>query len=180
MGSPGCTSPSASTMAITPALRTRDEIALVVPIEHSAHEARREAVELLAGIAEAGDLDHRRLAEPEPGPGGQREEIQAPGRHVLPHVTGADVEPTRAQFVVQFGADEVHLPEVRRLGGAGHPGTVLDGPPGVPVAGHALARDQPDARHRRLAETVPRRPADRRDVRLRSRDGHGAGDYVTS
>ncbi|MFN8536830.1 MAG: hypothetical protein U0232_05070 [Thermomicrobiales bacterium] len=74
-----------------------------------------------AGVAEAGDLDHRRVAQMEFCAGRQAEQIDAARGDVLAHLAGGQVEPARAQLVVQLGVDEVDLAQVRLVGVARHP-----------------------------------------------------------
>ena len=102
-------------------------------------------------------------AEPETRPGRKREEVDAPRGHVLPHLSGCDIEPGRAELAVELGMDEVHLPEVRLRGVAAHAGPVLDRLARVCVAFDAEACDQRDHISERLGHRVRVAPGDGHD-----------------
>ena len=84
------------------------------------------------------------VAQPQPGAGGQREQVHAAGGDVLAHLAGRDVEAAGRQLVVQLGVDQVHLAQVGLRRVAPHARAVLHGRAGVGVAFHAEALEQAD------------------------------------
>ena len=110
IGSPGRTSPAVSDDAHDAGLA--DQVALGVAVEHGGHQPRLDAVELVARVAQAGDLDDRLVAEAQARPGRQ------PSRSTPRVVTFSPIWPARhveaagPQLVVQLGVDEVDLAQV--------------------------------------------------------------------
>lgn len=141
--------------------RLTNQIAFVVAVENGGHQACLEAVELDARIPKPRELHNRLLAKPESGARRQREQVGAACRDVLAHDAGGYMEALRAQLVVEFSVDEVHLAEVRLTRVASHPRAMLDGPAAVSVALYAQPSKQPDAIRVGLAERVLGRATDR-------------------
>jgi hypothetical protein len=142
-----------------------DQVAVVVVVEDGAPQPLVDAVELAARVAQAGDLDHRVGAEAEAGAGGQAQQVDAAGGHVLAHPAGLEREAGGAELVVELGVDEVDLAPVG-LGRVGpDPGAVLDGHAAVGVALHPEAGQQPHDRPVRLRHRVPGAAAHRRHHR---------------
>jgi hypothetical protein len=77
-----------------------DEIAFGAAVEDGLHEAGLDALELIAGIAEAGDLDDGFVADVEAGTGGECEQIDVAGGDVFADLAGGDVVAVGAEFVV--------------------------------------------------------------------------------
>jgi hypothetical protein len=67
-----------------------------------------------SSCAQAGQLDHSRLAEVEPRPGREAEEVDTAGGHVLAELSGRDREALRGELLVQLRVHNVDLAEVRR------------------------------------------------------------------
>lgn len=130
------------------------EVAVAVAAEDGLHEAGLYAVELVTGVAEAGDLDDGAGAQPEPDAGREGEQIEAASGDVLAHEAGGDGEAGGAQFVEKFGVDDVDLAEVWLGGVSGDAGAVLDGLTQVGVAFDAEACEQADGGPRRLRHGV--------------------------
>src|SRR3954452_23615180 len=86
-----------------------DEIPLRVPPQDRRHQAGLKVVQLDARIAQAGHLDHRRLAQVQPRTGRQPEQIEAAGGDVLPHRPGRDVEAGRPHFGLVLHVDDAYL-----------------------------------------------------------------------
>jgi hypothetical protein len=144
-----------------------DELAALVPSEDGSEQSRLKAIQLRTGIPEPRDLDDDLGTEAEPGTDRQSEQIDPAGGHILAEVTRAHGEPCRAQFIVQFGVDEVHLAEVGLSRVPRHARTMSDSSPLVGVALHAQTSDEVDSRLRRLAEGVSGAPGHRDDNRHR-------------
>ena len=64
------------------------QVALGVTVEHGGHEPGLQLLELYARVAQPGHLHHSRVAETESGAGGEAQEVDAAGGHVLAHVAG--------------------------------------------------------------------------------------------
>lgn len=140
-----------------------DQTTLCVPIEYGVHQAWSEEVQLLAGVAQAGNLDHG-LADREPGARRQGQQIEAAGGDVLAHVARPDLEPLCDQRLVQFGVKQMDLAQVglRRI--ASHPRPMLDGHAGMTVALHAKPGQQGDRGLFRLGKAVVTAAADRNNM----------------
>ena len=103
-----------------------DQLPSVIAVQGGRHQARLDAIELGAGIAQSGDLDDCRVAQMQPRAGRELQQMDAASRDVLAHQAGRQLETGWLQLVVQLGMDQVHLPQVRLAGVARHPGAVLD------------------------------------------------------
>ena len=88
MASPANTSPLCSTMLITPALST-SRPRRVAP-QRRRHQAGAELIELQAGVAQAGELDHRGRAQMQARAGRQSEERNIVRGDVLADVAGCE------------------------------------------------------------------------------------------
>ena len=124
IGSPGRTSPPVRTMLMTPALRmrlprsSRPSVAAISP--------GCDPIQLSARIAQARHLDHRRVAQAQPGAGRQPQQVDAAGGDVLAHLPGHHREPGGPELLVQLGVDQVHLAQVGLVRVAGDARAVLD------------------------------------------------------
>lgn len=115
-------------------------------------QAGLEVLDLLAGIAQAGDFHHGIRAEPEPRAGRQAEQVHAPRQDIFAEVARADDVSLRRQFVQQLRMDQVHLSEVRNLAEAPDVEEVLVGGAGMGIALDAEILDEPDGRRSAFAE----------------------------
>src|SRR5215472_19190044 len=132
-----------------------DEVAPFFAAERRGHQPRLYPVQLAARVAQPGHLDDRRAAEMEPGAGRQSEQINAAHRDILAHLPGRDAEAGFAQFVMQFGMNEVDLAQIRLARIAFDARAVLHARAGMRVAFDAEPREQPDTLFVRLAHCVP-------------------------
>ena len=80
--------------------------------KHTFSKPNQAGIELVARVAQPGDLDDGAAAEPQARTDGQAQQVEAAGGDVLAHLAWGDVEPRRAQLVVELGVDEVDLAEV--------------------------------------------------------------------
>src|SRR5690348_7851298 len=80
-----------------------DQVAIRIARQGRRHQPGLQLVELAARVAQAGHLNDRILAQMEPRPGRQPEQIDSLGRDVLAHLPGGDRKPGTAQFVEQLG-----------------------------------------------------------------------------
>lgn len=131
------------------------EAALLVALEDCGHESPLVLVELTARVAQAGDLDDRVRPEPQAGSGGQREQVDTAGEHVLTEGPRAHGETGCGEFVQQLGVHQVHLAQVGCGGIALDPGEVLHGRTRVRVTLDAEAGDQRDPFAGLLGEAMP-------------------------
>lgn len=149
-----------------------DQIPRVIATEHGRHQAGLNAVQLLAGITQTGDLHDRFRADPEAGRRRQPEEIDSPDGDILPHLPGNDIEPSRPKLIMQLGVDQVNLAQIRLTRVARHPGAVLNGLSSVRVPLDPVPRDQHDRLEVLLAHRVGSaaadcdNPSDRRQFHL--------------
>src|ERR1017187_4378966 len=142
--------------------RLADDDSSSVPAQHGLQQARLEVVYLIAGVAQAGDLDHGLRTQAQPSAGRQREQGDAAGGDVLAHVARRYGEPGGTQLVVQLSVDQMDLAQVGLAGVARYPRSVLHCAALMRVAFHSEALDQPDHRARLLAEGMRRVAADGR------------------
>ena len=144
----------------------------VVAVSKQLHQPVLELVDLDAGIAQACQLDGRLRANPQHGPGGKGEQVDACGGDVLSELTGSNVVALLSEWCEQFLMDQVYLPEVRlRRVSSPCQIAVLDQLAGVRVAFYSHARNECDRCKVRLTERVSWAGADRHDE-LRSWPGH--------
>src|SRR6266508_2291155 len=105
----------------------------VVAVDQGGHQPVLDAVELSARVAQPGHFDHCGVAQVQPGPGGQAEQVDPAGGDVLTHLTCGNGEALGGEVGVQLGVDQVHLAEVGLARVARHPAAVLDPGAGVRV-----------------------------------------------
>jgi hypothetical protein len=117
----------------------------LVPADDLLQQAVLEVVDLQAGIAQAGDLHDRLVAEVQKSPGRQGEQVDAPGGDVLAEFARPDGEALVADFGEELLVNEVHLTQVRLGGVLRDPEAVLDGHAGVYVSLDSEAGQQGDA-----------------------------------
>lgn len=140
-----------------------DQAALGVAIEDGVHQAWLKVVQLLAGVSQAGNLDHS-LADREPGARRQGQQIEAAGGDVLAHVARPDPEPLCDKGLVQFGVNQMDLAQVRLRRIASHARPMLDGHARMTVVLHATPRQQGDRRLFRLGKAMVTAAADRNNM----------------
>src|SRR5574337_9975 len=148
--------------------RLTDQPTGFVPVQYRRHQPLSEGVELGARVAQSGHLNDCLPAESKLGADRQGEQVDAAGRDVLAHLTGRYIEPGSPQFVVQFGVDQVDLPQVRLGRVDRHSRAVLDRSPKVRVTFHAEAREQTNGGQWRLTERVRGTTTDRHHFAHRS------------
>lgn len=146
-----------------------DQATLGVPIEHGVHQAWLKEVKLLAGVSQAGNLDHD-LADREPGARRQRQQIEAAGGDVLADIAGRNSEALAGQFVEQLGVDQMDLAQVRLRRIASYARTMPDGHARMTVALHAKPGQQGDRGLSPLGKAVMTATADRNNMTW-GRDG---------
>jgi hypothetical protein len=134
--------------------RFPNQCALRVARERCLHEARLDGVELNAGVAQPCHLNDRTRPQTQTRSRGQAQKIHALRRDVLPHIAGPDSETERPQLVVQFGVDEMHLTQVRRVRRFGNARSMLHGPPGMRVARSVWREERCTARTLPLSKTL--------------------------
>lgn len=140
-----------------------DQAALGVAIEYGVHQAWLKVVQLLAGVSQAGNLDHG-LANREPGARRQGQQIEAAGGDVLAHVARPDLDPLGEERLMQLGVDQMDLTQVRLVGVARDPRPVLHSLARMTVALHAKPRQQGDRRLFRLGKAMVTAAADRNNM----------------
>ena len=119
-------------------------------------------VQLGARIAQTRHRDNR-AAQIQPRSDRQTEQIDTVGRDVLAHLPGRDGETGRAQFLVEFGVDQVNLAQVGLGRIARHPRAVLDRNALMRVAVDAEPGHELDAVLVGFDQRVRRASADGRD-----------------
>ncbi len=150
-----------------------DEPALRVTRQCRRHQAPLHPVQLSAGVAQAGHLDHGRFTQVQSGTGRQPEEIDATRGDVLAHLPCRHDETRGTQLVVQLSVEQVHLPQVGLARIPRHARAMLDRMPHVRVALDTQPGQKPNAFPIRLAHRVCRAAAHRsHDPALRSATLH--------
>lgn len=140
-----------------------DQAPVLVAVKDSLQQPGLEVVQLITGVAQPGHLDDRVGTEMQPGAARQTEQVEAAGGDVLAHLSGCDVEAALSQLVVEFGMNEVNLPQVRRSRVGPNSGAMLHGHPGMRIVVHPDTGDELDAVLILLAELVHSTTADRDD-----------------
>ena len=134
-------------------------------LEDRGHEAGFEAIELEAGVAQAGHFDDSFGAEPKARPCGEGEEVEAAGGDVLAHFAVRHAETAHAELLVQLRMDEVDLAEVGLRGVARDARAVLHLLARVSVAFDAKPGQEGDAFDRGLTHRVAGTAVDSFDAR---------------
>ncbi len=93
-----------------------DDLAVIVAPECGAHQTRLDDIELDAGATQAGDFNNRNVADHQPRPERQAQEVYAASRDVLPHLAGPDAKAYFPQLVMQLRVNQMDLPEVGPFG----------------------------------------------------------------
>src|ERR1700761_1458266 len=114
-----------------------------------------EILDLVAGIAQAGEFDDRLRTEPKTRAGRQAEQVDVSCRNVLAQLAGANAVALLCDLVEQLCLDQMNLPQVRKLAEPFDVVEMLIRHAGMRVAFDAEIRDQPDGVFRRFAERVP-------------------------
>src|SRR3954452_7500300 len=140
--------------------RLADEIAIGVPVQRCRHQSLLEAVDLDARIAQAGDFNDSAVAEMQPSPARQLQQVDTRGGDVLAEIAGPYGEARRMHFVEQLGVHQMHLAQIRLRRIPADVRTMLDGLAHMGVAIDAQSLDEPDAEARDLAEVMASAQAD--------------------
>lgn len=69
---------------------------------------------------------HDPIADAEPRPGGQSQQVDAAGGDILPQIARPDDMALGPQLREEFGLDEMHLPQIGLVGIGGYAGAVLN------------------------------------------------------
>ncbi len=123
-------------------------------VRHPAKKTRLKLVDLLAWVAKSSDGYERVGAEFEHRAGGQAEQIQPACCDVLSKVAGGNDVTFATELIVQFGVNQVHLPEIGLGGIDGDSGPVLHSGSEVRIANYTEAGDKLDLFRCGLAEGV--------------------------
>jgi len=95
-------------------------------------------------------------------PWGECKQIDLARGYILSHIAWPDVETAGGEFVVQFGVDEVNLPEIGLRGIARDARKMLHRRPAMRIVLDALPRKQANAGDRGFTEFVDGASRDRR------------------
>ena len=99
-----------------------DERTVRRTVQNRPQQSRTEILDLTAGIAEARHFHDRLIAQAQPSPSRQAEQIDALRGHILAKMAGRDAaEAVARQFVEQLGMDEMDLPQIGLRGIDSHP-----------------------------------------------------------
>lgn len=140
-----------------------NQVAARVVIEGGFHEAGLKLVELVARVAQAGDLYDGRAPNVQTRTRGEREQAQSDRGDVLTHAAWVDGEPTFAKLVVQLRVNEVDLAQIRLRRVAGDSRPVFHRRSLVGVVAHTQACDEQDRVAARFAQGVDGTPTHRGD-----------------
>lgn len=89
-----------------------DQLTIGVAVEHGGGQSALVAIQLTAGIAQAGDLDDGRFAQRKPCALGQGQYIQSARGDVLAQGAGIDTKPGCTQLIEQLGMNQVNLAQI--------------------------------------------------------------------
>src|SRR5262249_2765032 len=106
--------------------RLANEVALCIAIQDGCQEALLKVVQLGAGVAQAGHLDHCLIAQVEARAGRQAKQIDAARGDVLAHITSGYGKAGSVQFLMQFRMDQMDLAQVGLARVARYPRAMLD------------------------------------------------------
>jgi hypothetical protein len=134
--------------------RFANEIACQVMIENGRQEPGLKALDLSAGISQAGQFENRGSADAQLRATRELEQRNPPSCDVLSNVSGIDREPALSELGEQFSGDEMNLPEVRLRWIASDARQMLDGAARVRIAFNAKTDAERDSGLRCLAEVV--------------------------
>ena len=124
------------------------------------------SVDLRAGRAHAGDLDHRLNAKPQQGARWQGQQVDPTRQHVFTDLSGAKIVARRFQLHQHLSREQMDLAEIGLPGIASHLVKMLHGDAAVGIAFDSLSCDQPDRKLRLLGEPMLRRTRNRKDLTL--------------
>lgn len=79
-------------------------------LEDVLEETKLEVFNLVAGITEAGKLGDRFWAESKPGASRQLQQINIPGRDILPEIPRVNDMPLQSEFIKQLCVNQMNLP----------------------------------------------------------------------
>ncbi len=113
-----------------------DQAPVLVAAKDGLHQPGLEVVQLITGVAQPGHLDDRVGTDVQPAAARKAEEVEAAGGDVLAQLPRCDVEAAIPQLVVEFGMNEVNLPQVRRSPVRPNSGAMLHGHPGMRIVVH--------------------------------------------
>ncbi len=134
--------------------RLADDLALLVTLERRGHEPWLDLIELHAGVPETGHFDDSGIAQAEPSPRGQREQMNPARGDVLTHLSSRHGEAVRPEAVVKLGVDQMDLAQIRLARIARDPRAMLNRPAHVRVTLDPESLQEPDALPTTLAELV--------------------------
>jgi hypothetical protein len=97
-----------------------NDIALLVVAYKLLDKTRLKLIQLDAGVSQTSHLDHRRIAQMQPGASWQTKQIDATGCHILAQLSGGNFESGVAQLGMQFEMNQVYLAQVRLARVNGH------------------------------------------------------------
>ncbi len=134
--------------------RFANEIAGSVVIENGRQEPGLKALDLRAGISQAGEFENRGAAEAELRATRELEQRNPLRGDVLSDVSGIDRKPALGELGEQFSGDEMNLPKVRLRRIAGDARQMLDGAARVRITFDAKVPAERDGGLHCLAEVV--------------------------
>jgi len=110
-----------------------NHIALCVTIHRGLFQALLVVIQLTARIAQFCHCHNARVADEQPRPDRQTQQINASDRNVLTHLARRDIETAGLQFIDHLRLQEVHLPEIGTGGICAHQVPVPDSLPHVGI-----------------------------------------------
>jgi hypothetical protein len=92
-----------------------NNVSFMVLADHMREQAGLEIIDLVTGIAQAGNLDHCIIAELQPGSLGHVKEIDAASGDVLAHIPRAYGVTIVGNLIEELSMDEMDLPQIRLI-----------------------------------------------------------------
>lgn len=136
-----------------------DQLTVLASLQNCRHQPLLKAIELNTRIAQAGELDDRVAANPEPRADREAQQIDTAGGDVLANIAGSHPKTSGPKLLKEFDLNQVHLAQIGLGWVPGDTRTMLHSLSSVRVTLDTVARDQAKARLARLTERVPRAQA---------------------
>jgi hypothetical protein len=100
---------------------------VLVLIHDGGFQSGSECIQLEARISQSGKFYHRTITQAEASSSRQAQQIHALGGDILAHLAAGYIISCRAELLVEFGMDQMHLPQVGLAWITRHSGKVLYG-----------------------------------------------------
>jgi hypothetical protein len=111
-------------------------------IQHGVHQARRVAINLVAGIAQPGEADERARGENQFRAFRQAQQIEAAHENILAQLARRDGKSLARQLIEQFGMEQMNLSQIGRCRIFRHAAAMFHRRSAMRISANALPCDQ--------------------------------------